>query len=102
MLPSKSNYYADAEPSNVNPGPQDQSTENEGEESGDSQTAEIPKTVLGGNDFKPGEEVMLEVVRVMENSILVKYATSKGDEEQAPPPAEESEPQANPMSAMMQ
>lgn len=92
MMPAKSNYYSDAEPSSPNPsGPPDQDTAPEKEEEGDSQTAEIPKGVLGGKDFKPGEEVVLQVVQVMEDSVLVKYASEKGGEEkeeQAPEMAE--------------
>lgn len=101
MMPSKSNFYADAQPSNVNPGPADKPTEPEVKEDGgdDSQTAEIPKAVLGGKDFKPGEEVTLQVMQVMEDSVLVKYASEKGEEEQeeAPPPEAAPEQPANPM-----
>jgi hypothetical protein len=60
--------------------------EEEGEKDTDarnSETAEIPKAVLGGKDFKPGDEVVLEVTRVMEDSVLVKYAS--GEENKAPP-----------------
>jgi hypothetical protein len=84
MMPSKSNYYADAEPPAAS-GPADQPTEKEEPQEGDTtdaQTAELPKTVLGGKEFKPGEEVMLEIVQVMENSVLVKYASEKGGEEE--------------------
>lgn len=85
MLPSKSNYYADAGPAET-PEPQephDEKTEGEGE----AQTAELPKTVLGGKDFKPGEEVVLEIVDVRENSVLVKYASEKGGEKEEEAPA---------------
>ena len=49
------------------------------EEKEDTQepTAEIPKALLGGKDFKPGEEVMLQIVQVMEDSVLVKYASEE-------------------------
>lgn len=50
-------------------------------------TAEIPRSVLGGKDFKPGEEVVLEVVQVNENSVVVKYASEKGDYAEEPPAA---------------
>lgn len=44
-------------------------------------TAQLPKSVLGGKTFKPGEEVVLEIVRVDEDSVVVKYASEKGGEE---------------------
>ena len=88
MLPNKSNYFEDAEAS---PAPeQTQGESSPKEEEGDAQTAEIPKAVLGGKQFKPGEEVSLQVVQVMENSVLVKYASGEKEEpqkEEAPPEA---------------
>lgn len=50
------------------------------EETGNEPTAELPKSVLGGKEFKPGEEVVLQVVQVMDNSVLVKYASEEGGE----------------------
>jgi antitoxin component of MazEF toxin-antitoxin module len=90
------NYYADAEA----PAPQAASTPAEPaegkEESGDSETAVLPKTVLGGKEFKPGEEVMLEVVQVNEDSVVVKYASEKPKEEE---PA--AEPKGGEMTSLM-
>jgi hypothetical protein len=63
----------------------------------ESQTAEIPKSVLGGKDFKPGEEVVLQVVQVMENSVLVKYAS-----EEEPGETEPAAPPGGPMAPMME
>ncbi len=37
-------------------------------------TALLPKSVLGGKEFKPGEEVVLEIVHVYEDEVEVKYA----------------------------
>jgi exosome complex RNA-binding protein Csl4 len=64
-------------------------------------TAELPKSVLGGQTFKPGDEVTLRVMEVTENSVLVSFA---GAEETAPP---EAAPAAAPppgggMGAMME
>lgn len=73
------------------------------EEAGDSQTAELPKSVLGGKEFKPGEEVVLQIVQVMEDSVLVKYATGEGEgeKEEAPAPqAEAPSPGGNPGGGM--
>ena len=105
MMPPKSNYYADAEPPQDQSGPPDKDTSQEKEDAGDAQTAEIPKGVLGGKDFKPGEEVVMRVVQVMEDSVLVKYASGEKEEEEAPPeqaPAEAPPPAAGgPMSGML-
>src|ERR1035437_4867913 len=84
------NYYSDASASTPaaspaeDPHPKEGADAKEGES--DSQTAELPKAVLGGKEFKPGEEVTLQVVQVMEDSVLVKYASEKPDEEEEPPP----------------
>lgn len=57
----------------------------------DSQTAVLPKAVLGGKEFKPGEEVVLEIVQVNEDSVVVKYAEPSGEKEE-PAPAETPAP----------
>ena len=100
--------YADAAPApEAATPPQQEPKEAKPDDEGEGgQTAEIPKAVLGGKDFKPGEEVMLEVVQVNEDSVLVKYASDKGSEGEggggegeegaAPPPA------SGPMSSMME
>lgn len=78
-------YYSDA---GSNPGPQAEPAKPE-EDAGDSQTAELPKSVLGGKEFKPGEEVVLQIVQVNEDSVIVKYASEdKGKEKE---PAETAE-----------
>lgn len=69
--------YSDAEEAPSAPAtPPETESPADQDEGGD--VAELPKTVLGGKEFKPGEEVVLEVVQVMENSVLVKYASEKG------------------------
>ena len=101
------NYYSDASAPTPaaspaeDPQPKEGADAKEGES--DSQTAELPKAVLGGKEFKPGEEVTLQVVQVMEDSVLVKYASEKPDEEE--PPSEPTAPApggGNSMSSMMQ
>lgn len=89
-----SNYYADAAPAEsaaptTPEAAPPEAEEPEAQEEGmdESQTAELPKSVLGGKDFKPGEEVVLQVVQVMEDSVLVKYATGEDTSEEAAEPA---------------
>lgn len=97
------NFYSDAEA----PAPAAPEAEPKEGESSDSQTAEIPKAVLGGKEFKPGEEVVMEIVQVNEDSVVVKYAEPSEKEE--PPEESAAEPAAegggggNPggMSSMM-
>lgn len=97
-------FYSDAAPPAAQEAPESEPTtpESDQEESQDeSQTAEIPKAILGGKDFKPGEEVVLEVVQVMENSVLVRYASDSGEGEE-PPEHADMAPQGGPMSSMME
>lgn len=84
MMPNASNYYADAAPAEVQAPTESEAAPKpeQEDETGEAQTAELPKTVLGGKDFKPGEEVVLEVVQVMDDSVLVKYASEKGGKEE--------------------
>jgi hypothetical protein len=85
------NYYEDAAPAQAEAPAKEEAPK---EEAGDSQTAELPKSVLGGKEFKPGEEVMLQIVQVMEDSVLVKYASEsegephdeKAEQAEAPSP----------------
>jgi hypothetical protein len=91
MLPNRTNYYADAEPSNVNPGPADKTTEAPKEDE-QGETAEIPKAVLGGRDLKPGEEVTLKVVKVLDGSVLVSASGGDDEREEEPPPEQEAAP----------
>lgn len=64
--------YSDAEPAAKKP---DDATEGEGA------TATIPKALLAGKDFKPGEEIVLRIVSIGEDDAVVEYAPPKGEEE---------------------
>lgn len=44
-------------------------------------TALLPKSVLGGKEFKPGEEVVLKIVHIYEDEVEVEYATGEEGEE---------------------
>lgn len=61
-------------------------------------TAELPRSVLGGQQFKPGDEVVLQVVKVMEDSVLVKYGSAEEDETAE----EEPEPPTSEMASLME
>lgn len=90
--------YTDAEPS-----PSAEKPHEEEKDESQAPTAEIPKALLGGKEFKPGEEVVLRVVQVNEDSVLVEYASPRDEDSQekepaAPPPGGPP----SPMSGMMQ
>lgn len=81
------------------------------EQGGSEQTALIPKALLAGKDFKPGDEIVLKINAMHGDSVEVSYAPEKGEEGEAPQP-EGEEAQAAPaqppsggdseMAAMMQ
>lgn len=97
--------YSDAAPETEAPAaPETEAPEETGESEG---TAEIPLSVMGGKEWKPGEEIVLEIVQMTENGAVVKYASEKGGEgegyggeEAAPEPA--AAPQTGPMSSMLE
>lgn len=49
------------------------------EQESDSPTAMIPKSLLAGKKFDPGDEVVLEVVSMHGDEVMVKYASEKPD-----------------------
>jgi len=51
--------------------------EAEHEEEESQQSALLPKTVLGGKEFKPGDEVVLKIDHIYEDEVEVSYATAK-------------------------
>lgn len=53
--------------------------ENEHDESGE--TALLPKSILAGKEFRPGEEVVLTIVRVHDDEVEVEYASEKPETE---------------------
>lgn len=71
-------YYNDG-PEEEAPGstPNKQEREEDMDER-DEATALIPKSVTGGKDFQPGDEIVLEVIAVHEDELEVRYAKEKG------------------------
>lgn len=70
------NYYDDGPQGE--PPASDNSSKGSMSESGE-QTYLLPKSVLMGKDFKVGEEVVLKITGMHDDSIEVAYATEKGD-----------------------
>jgi hypothetical protein len=99
-------YFSDAAPA---PAPEAAAPKAEAEPKegdGDSQTAVLPTAVLGGKEWKPGEEIVLQIVQVNEDGAVVKYAPEKGEteeepkEEAAPAPAPGGAPGGGGMNSM--
>lgn len=47
----------------------------------DEATALLPKSILGGKKFKPGDEVVLKIVHEYEDEVEVAYAKREKSEE---------------------
>ncbi len=103
MLPPKSNYFEDAEPAASPEAAPKGDTESEKTQD-DSQTCQVPKAALGGQDLKPGETVTLQVVQSLEDSYLCKVAGEGEEKEEEPPPQAPPQQAAapSPMSGLMQ
>ena len=84
--------------------PHDEEKEHDDKDYGE--TAVIPKSLLGGKDFQPGEEMVVQIVSVHGDQVEIKYAPEKGGgekkEEGGPAPGEESAPKGDSeMQSMM-
>jgi len=87
------NYYEDAQPGAEPARPVE-------EESSDSQVAELPKAVLCGKDYKPGDTVSMEITQVNENSVLVRCVSGESESSEMEPEPEPEAPEATPPSGM--
>lgn len=63
-------YYGDG----LNENPPSRSKRTESVEDSETETTLIPKSLFPGKDCEPGEKLRVEVVRVMENELMVKGA----------------------------
>lgn len=77
-MPINSDYMDESEESGE-PAQHDESKEDEG---GDS--ALLPKSLMAGKDFKPGDEIVLEVVKVYGDEFEVRYAQEKKPKSEKP------------------
>jgi hypothetical protein len=76
-------YFADAPAKAKKQGtkPEGEGDQEEKEEGEYGETAVIPKALLGGKDFKPGDEMVVQIVAVHGDRVEIKYAPEKGGEE---------------------
>jgi hypothetical protein len=90
-------YYSD----NQGDAPMDNSKAAEGgDEHMEGETALLPKSILGGKDFKPGEEVVLKIVRMHDDEVEVAYAPAKPGEGEEHGESSEMDGSMNKLSAM--
>ena len=54
------------------------------EDKDEGETALIPKALLAGKDFKPGEEVVFKVVHLFEDEVEISYSNGKEKPEEKP------------------
>lgn len=84
--------------------PAEEAAETPKDEAAEGETALLPKTILGGKTFKPGDEVVLKIVREYENEVEVEYAPEKpeagAEGEAAPEEAPTMEGAQNELSSM--
>ena len=84
-------YFADAPESK---GEERSTPEHDEQDEEQGETAILPKSILGGKEFKPGDEVVLKITAMHDDSVEVSYASEKGEEKgqeemaEAPPPGE--------------
>lgn len=83
---SSDDYFSDSPA-----GEQDKPEEKDDKDEYSGTTAVLPKEILAGKEFKPGEEVVLEIVRINDDSVEVKYASDKGEKEEGGEPPEPGE-----------
>lgn len=71
--------------------PEGSAAKPEGETKSEDQgpTALVPKSLLGGKDFQPGEEVVFKIVALRGDEVEIAYATEKPEAKPAGPTADE-------------
>lgn len=85
------NYFDDEPGEDNTPSTRKEIDQAKREESGDDQTFVLPKAIAGGKSFKPGDEMVVEIVAEHEDSFEVKYAPEVKSEETEPETPTEDE-----------
>lgn len=70
--------------SNDSPPPADETENND--EKGAGESALIPKSLLAGKEFNPGDELVLKIVALHGDDVEVEYATGKDDSKEGDAP----------------
>lgn len=66
------------------PAPGGQPAETPEKEAEGGETALLPKSILAGKEFQPGEEVVLKVVHIYDDEVEVEYAPEKPETPMGP------------------
>lgn len=80
-------YYSDSEGPDAMTRQAMQSNSSKADETpvGENQpTGLLPKSILAGKDFQPGEEIVLKIVRIMDDQVEVSYAPEKESKDEGP------------------
>ena len=97
---SDESLYTDAEPEQQAPAaPAEEGAE---KETSSGPVAEIPKSLLAGKEFKPGESIMLKIVSIKDDSVIVEYDYGDEDQEKEVTAPTEQAPQSNEYGAMLE
>lgn len=90
-MQSSGNYYP--QPDDESDGMAAQKPMGGDDEQMEGETALLPKSILAGKEFKPGDEVVLKIVKEHGDQVEVQYATEEPEEdtEAAPSGAEGGE-----------
>ena len=83
-------------------GPEADNSAKEAPGDDDGETALLPKSILAGKEFHPGDEVVLRIVEMYEDQVAVQYAPAKegdGDDYEKPSDAPQEAPDE--MASMM-
>lgn len=62
------------------PATEQESPSAEESEAGKGPVATIPKSLLAGKDFQPGEEIVFKIVSIQDDSVVIEYASEHGKE----------------------
>lgn len=78
-----SDYYPsdDAAPSQAGSSEGTEPPKGDEDEKDEGVTALLPKSILAGKEFQPGEEVVLKIVHIYDDEVEVAYATGEESDE---------------------
>ncbi len=86
MDQGNSYYPEDQSDEAAEPAGHDESKENEY----GSESALIPKALLAGKDFKPGDEVVFKIVHMYEDEVEIEYSTGPDEKKESKSTMDES------------
>lgn len=76
-------------PGQLEPSSPDSAEDNAPPADAEGETADVPLALLGGEDFKPGEEVVMKIVSIDKENGMAKIAYSYEDKGDGAPASDE-------------